>query len=286
MTASTQDPEDQIIEETEVEATQEETKEEVAETEEVKVAEEKATEEVVAEEGADQKHKNRESTSEKAKKSMATRGEKGLTKEGKVERVLDPLRKRGKKYREVFAKIDRSKTYSIEEAVALVKETSTSKFDSAIELHVKVKADGARGNIILPNGNGKTKKVAVADDATIEQISLGKIDFDVLLATPAQMPKLAKFAKVLGPKGLMPSPKAGTVTDDVEKAIQEISGGRIEYRADKNKVVHLSIGKASFNDEKIVENYRAIEAILIGYKIATISLASTMGPSVRVALTK
>lgn len=301
MAKSDHDPLDQIADENETLEMQEET---VVEAEEVKSAEDSAVNtdnavaveasealevsEEVAEEVVDveKKHKSRESTSEKAKKSMAARVEKGLTKEGTPERVLDPLRKRGKKYREVFAKIEKMKLYSIEEAIALVKETSTSKFDSAIEMHIKVKGDGVRGTVVLPNGNGKTKKVAVADDNVIEQISLGNIDFDVLLATPAQMPKLAKFAKVLGPKGLMPSPKAGTVTDDIEKAMQEISGGRIEYRADKNKVVHLSIGKASFSDAQILENYKVIEQVLFAHKIVTISLASTMGPGVKVSLTK
>ncbi|HSI21045.1 MAG TPA: 50S ribosomal protein L1 [Verrucomicrobiae bacterium] len=185
-----------------------------------------------------------------------------------------------------MSKAEKNKVYSLEEGVALVKELSFSKFDGAVEAHIKVKGDAVRGTVVLPHGTGKTKKVAVADDATIEAIAAGKLDFDVLLATPAQMPKLAKFAKVLGPKGLMPSPKAGTVTDDIEKVKNEISGGRVEYRADKTGVIHLSIGRLSFKDEQLVENFRTIEAALGSAKVVTVSLAPTMGPGIKVQFGK
>jgi len=241
--------------------------------------------EMVAEEVAANKHKNRESTSEKAKKSnRQSTSEKAKEAEEAKKKALDPLRLRGKNYRTKVALVDKAKLYSVEEAIALVKELSTSKFDGSLELHAKVKGENIRGTISLPNGNGKTRKVAVATDEVIEKIAAGTLDFDVLLATPAQMPKLAKYAKVLGPKGLMPSPKAGTVTDDIEKVTAEISGGRVEYRADKSGVVHMSIGKLSFSTEKLVENYRSIEAILLAAKVVSISLAPTMGPGVKVSL--
>ncbi|MBU6389531.1 hypothetical protein KGQ71_03375, partial [Patescibacteria group bacterium] len=179
----------------------------------------------------ERKHKTRESTSEKAKRAALERTKKGQSAEPVSAQVLDPLRLRGKKYRAKVALVDKNKAYAIEEAVTLVQQLSFSTFDGAVEAHFKVKADTARGTVTLPHGTGKTRKVAVADDETIEAIANGKLDFDVLLATPAQMPKLAKYAKLLGPKGLMPSPKAGTVTDDIEKVSSEISGGRIEYRA-------------------------------------------------------
>ena len=246
-------------------------------------AEEKALEEELAAIEPEQKHKNRESTSEKAKKAAVKRAEKGLSPD-QPKKQLDPLRLRGKKYRDAAKLVEPNKHYSIEEAVALVKKTSTSKFDGSVELHAKVKGEGFRGTISLPHGIGKTKKVAVADDATIEAIANGKLNFDVLVATPAQMPKLAKYAKVLGPKGLMPSPKAGTVTDDIEKVTKEISGGRMEYRADKNGVIHMSIGKISFKDEQLVENFKAMEAILMAAKVSSLSLAPTMGPGVKVQL--
>jgi large subunit ribosomal protein L1 len=235
-----------------------------------------------APEEVQEKKKNRESTSEKAKKAAAARAEAGIT-EVSRKKQLDPLRNRGKKYREMAKLVDKSKLYSLEEAVELAQKTSMSKFDGAIELHIKVKAEGVRGTVVLPHGTGKTKKVAVADDATLEALAAGKMDFDILLATPAQMPKLAKFAKVLGPKGLMPSPKAGTVTDDIEKVSSEIGGGRVEYRVDKNGVIHLSVGRVSFKKEQLVENIQTILALLTSAKVQTISVSATMGMGVRVA---
>jgi large subunit ribosomal protein L1 len=149
-----------------------------------------------------------------------------------------------------------------------------------------VKGEAVRGTVVLPHGTGKTKKVAVADEETIEAIAAGKLDFDVLLATPAQMPKLAKYAKLLGPKGLMPSPKAGTVTDDIEKVKGEISGGRVEYRADKTGVIHLGIGRLSFTTAQLVENFQTIETALGNTKVVTVSLAPTMGPGLKVQFAK
>lgn len=250
-------------------------------TEEVVAPAVEATEDVAKEEIAPEKKKNRESTSEKAKKAAAARAEAGIT-EVSRKKQLDPLRNRGKKYREMVKLVDRSKSYPLEEAVALAQKASMSKFDGAMELHIKVRAEGVRGTVVLPHGTGKTKKVAVADDATLEALAAGKMDFDILLATPAQMPKLAKYAKVLGPKGLMPSPKAGTVTDDIERVSKEIGGGRVEYRVDKNSVIHLSVGRVSFKTEQLVENIQTILALLTSAKVQSISVAPTMGPGVRV----
>lgn len=238
-----------------------------------------------ATEALDRKHKNRESTSEKSKRATTERVEKGQKAEPIATKQLDPLRLRGKKYRASVAEVDKARLYTVEEAMELVKKTSYAAFDSAVEFHAKVKTEGVRGTVTLPHGTGKSKKVAVADDATLEAIAAGKFEFDVLIATPAQMPKLAKFAKVLGPKGLMPSPKAGTVTDDVERVRNEIGGGRIEYRLDKTGVLHAAIGRTSFTVEQLTENYHALEAVLSNAKIQSISLASTMGPGVKVKLT-
>jgi large subunit ribosomal protein L1 len=239
-----------------------------------------ATHETVA------KKKNTESTGEKAKRAAAERAAKGLSAEPVSVKKLDPLRLRGKKYRVVAAKVDKNKVYSLEDGITLVKEVSTSKFDGSLELHIKVKGEAVRGTVVLPHGTGKTKKVAVADEETIEAIAAGKLDFDVLLATPAQMPKLAKYAKLLGPKGLMPSPKAGTVTDDIEKVKGEISGGRVEYRADKTGVIHLGIGRLSFTTAQLVENFQTIETALGNTKVVTVSLAPTMGPGLKVQFAK
>ncbi len=265
--------------------------EEILDAGEVTPAEESAinTDTEVALEATEEaapKKKNRESTSEKAKKAAATRVAKGLSAEPLATKQLDPLRVRGKKYRAVVLKVDKNKVYTLAEGIALAKELSTSTFDGALEVHIKVKGDAVRGTIVLPHGTGKTKKVAVADDATIEAIAAGKLEFDVLLATPAQMPKLAKYAKLLGPKGLMPSPKAGTVTDDIEKVRGEIGGGRVEYRADKTGVIHLSIGRLSFKDEQLVENFQMLENALGLGKIVTVSIAPTMGPGLKVQFGK
>ena len=258
---------------------------ETKEDEEMAELEEEAE---LVDEAIERKHKNRESTSEKAKKSAGRQStsEKAKISQAEQQRLLDPLRLRGKKYRASVALVDKHKEYTLEEALELVKQTSTASFDAAVELHVKTKGENVRGTAILPHGTGKTRKVAIANDETIEAIAAGKLDFDVLLATPAQMPKLAKYAKVLGPKGLMPSPKAGTVTDDLDKAAAEIGGGRVEYRADKNGVVHLGIGRVSFSADKLAENYKVIELALVNAKIVSVSIASTMGPGIRVQLTK
>lgn len=236
----------------------------------------------------DKKHKNRESTSEKAKKAAIERVAKGeaVSEGGAPTKKLDPLRNRGKNYKTKLGLVVKTNEYSVEEAMELVKQTSYSKFTGAVEMHIKVRGDSVRGTIVLPHGNGKTKKVAVADDDTLEAIAAGKIDFDVLIATPAQMPKLAKYAKILGPKGLMPSPKAGTVTEDIEGVRKEIAGGRIEYRADKTKAVHMSIGKTSFTVEQLVENYKVVETILLSQKIMSITVCATQGPGIKVKFAK
>lgn len=279
------DPLDQNAEEAELEA------EEIAsvtDTGEVQPAEEaavnidtevarEATEKTAEtdEELVSKRKSKRQSTSEKAKLAMAEKA-----------RRLDPLRLRGKKYRAKFALIVPGKAYPAEEALDLAKQVSVTSFDGAIELHCQVKSDTLRGTVSLPHGSGKTKKVAVATDEVIEEIAAGKLNFDVLLATPTQMSKLSKYAKLLGPKGLMPSPKAGTVTEEIEKVSAEIQGGRVEYRADKNGVVHLSIGRVSFPTEALLENYKVLEQVLTSAKIISMSVSPTMGPGIRIAIGK
>lgn len=229
----------------------------------------------------EKKHKTRESTSEKAKKAAAEREAAGLSAKNSKKK-LDPLRLRGKKYRLAVKDLDKTLVYPLAEAVEVLKKHAYAGFDASVDLHVKVKTENVRGTVTLPNGSGKTKKVALATDEVIEQIAAGKLDFDVLLATPAQMPKLARYAKLLGPKGLMPSPKAGTVTSEPEKIQAEISGGRIEYRGDKNNVVHLSVGRVSFESAKLVENIQAILQALISAKVQSVSVAPTMGPGIKI----
>ncbi|MBR5799838.1 MAG: 50S ribosomal protein L1 [Lachnospiraceae bacterium] len=229
------------------------------------------------------------------------------------------MMKHGKKYNEVAKQVDRSVAYEPAEAVALAKKTAVAKFDETIEVHIRTGCDGRhaeqqiRGAVVLPNGTGKTVKVLVfakgdkvneaeaagADyvggDELIPKIqNEGWLDFDVVVATPDMMGVVGRLGKVLGPKGLMPNPKAGTVTMDVTKAINDIKAGKIEYRLDKSNIIHCPIGKASFTEEKLQENFTALmEAIvkakpsaLKGQYLRSITLTSTMGPGVKVNTAK
>ena len=227
--------------------------------------------------------------------------------------------KHGKKYNETAKLVDRATQYEPAEAIALVKKTAVAKFDETVEIHIRTGCDGRhaeqqiRGAVVLPNGTGKTVKVLVfakgdkvneaeaagADyvggDELIPKIqNEGWLDFDVVVATPDMMGVVGRLGKVLGPKGLMPNPKAGTVTMDVTKAINDIKAGKIEYRLDKNNIIHCPIGKVSFSEEKLEENFRALmEAILKakpsalkGQYLRSVTLASTMGPGVKVSTLK
>lgn len=225
------------------------------------------------------------------------------------------MKKRSKKYTEAMSKIEKNKIYSKEEAVKLVKETSTSSFDGSVEVAMRLNLDTKkaeqqlRGAVVLPKGTGKTKKVLViakgdkatqAKDAGADYVGdvdmLEKIekenwfDFDVMIATPDMMPLLGKLGRVLGPKGLMPNPKTGTVTLDVAKAVEEVKAGRVEYRTDSFGNIHGIIGKVSFSDEDLLANLgvfvshimRIKPSTVKGEYIKNISIASTMGPGIRV----
>lgn len=227
--------------------------------------------------------------------------------------------KHGKKYNEAAKLVDRTVFYEPAEAIALAKKTAVAKFDETIEAHIRTGCDGRhaeqqiRGAVVLPNGTGKTVKVLVfakgdkvaeaeaagADyvggDELIPRIqNEGWLDFDVVVATPDMMGVVGRLGKVLGPKGLMPNPKAGTVTMDVTKAINDIKAGKIEYRLDKTNIVHVPVGKASFTEEQLQQNFDALmEAIvkakpsaLKGQYLRSITLTSTMGPGVKVSVAK
>ena len=227
--------------------------------------------------------------------------------------------KHGKKYNEAAKLVDRATLYDPADAVALVKKTAGAKFDETVEIHIRTGCDGRhaeeqiRGAVVLPNGTGKTVKVLVfakgdkvneaeaagADYVGGEELipkiqNDGWLDFDVVVATPDMMGVVGRLGKVLGPKGLMPNPKAGTVTMDVTKAIADIKAGKIEYRLDKQNIIHCPIGKASFSEEKLNENFDALmEAIkkakpssLKGQYLRSVTLSSTMGPGVKVNVMK
>ena len=226
--------------------------------------------------------------------------------------------KRSKKYQEASKLIEKSKVYEIDEALELINKLPKAKFDESVELHVKLGVDSkqadqqVRGTVVLPNGTGKTKKVLVlakGDKATAAEeagadyvgeedmiakiVSEGWLDFDAIVATPDMMPVLGRAAKILGPKGLMPNPKAGTVTVDTAKAVKDIKAGKVEYRLDKNNIIHASIGKVSFGEAKIKENLMTLlEAIIKakpaaakGQSIKSISVSTTMGPGLSVNTT-
>ena len=222
--------------------------------------------------------------------------------------------KHGKKFREAAAKVDRAALYTPLEAVKLVKELSGAKFDETVEAHFRLgvdtrKADqNIRGSISLPHGTGKTVRVAVfaegaqaeqaaeagadviGSDELIAQIQKGEINFDAAIATPMMMAKVGRIGKILGPRGLMPNPKLGTVTMDVAKMVSELKAGRVEYRADRFGICHVPLGKVSFDEQKLVENYAALYTEILRVKpasakgkyVKSISVSSTMGPGVKV----
>ena len=223
--------------------------------------------------------------------------------------------KRGKKYVEAAKAVDRANLYETEEAISLVKKTAVAKFDETIEAHIRTGCDGRhadqqiRGAVVLPHGTGKKVRILVfAKDAKAEEAKAAGADFvggeelipkiqnenwfefDVVVATPDMMGVVGRLGRVLGPKGLMPNPKAGTVTMDVTKAIQEIKAGKIEYRLDKTNIIHVPVGKASFTEEQLTDNFQTLidainkvrPAAVKGQYLKSVTLTSTMGPGVKV----
>ena len=211
-------------------------------------------------------------------------------KEGKKKKVSGP-RQHGKKYQEAAKLVDKNKSYSLPEALKLVKLTSITKFDGTVELHLNInpltlgdKKD-IRGSLTLPHGTGKQVRVAVADDKIIEEITAGKINFDILVAHPSMMPKLAKVARVLGPKGLMPNPKTGTVTTDIDKRVKELSTGQVNYKSEPdNPIIHMAVGKVSFEEKQLTENIEAVLTAMGKNKLVKVTIATTMGPGITLAL--
>ncbi|MBR2753609.1 50S ribosomal protein L1 [Candidatus Saccharibacteria bacterium] len=224
------------------------------------------------------------------------------------------MERRGKKYQEAAKLIDKTKIYSLKDAIDLAIKSNPAKFDASVEIHARLGVDprqadqNIRTTLVLPNGNGKSVKVAVfapidicktakaagadiaEDEEFLKQLDKGIIDFDVLISTPQYMPKLGKYARLLGPKGLMPNPKAGTVTMDVEKAVKESKAGKIEYRVDKQAIVHIGVGKVSFGTDKLIQNAEAFfnslkaqkPASLKGSYVKSVFITTTMGPSIQI----
>jgi len=236
------------------------------------------------------------------KEAKEERKASGEVVEAKPKAPVKPARprseRRGKQFRKSAEQIEKGKAYGLEEAVKLAKSTSHVRFDATVELHANLGVDprhadqNIRDNLVLPAGTGKTVKVVVADDALLTQLEKGLIEFDVLVATPAFMPKLSKYARLLGPRGLMPNPKSGTVTNDVDKAVAEAQAGRVEYRIDSTGIIHLGVGKVSFSEPQLLENVQAVLASLKANKPSGLKgnyfnsmyLTTSMGPSVKVDL--
>jgi large subunit ribosomal protein L1 len=220
------------------------------------------------------------------------------------------LERRGKKFREVAKLIEKDKVYPLSDALELAVKTNPAKFDASVELHVNLNVDprqsdqNVRDTLVLPAGTGKTVRIAVFTDdkvagadvsgvePIIEMLEKGRLDFDVLISTPANMPKLGKYARVLGPRGLMPNPKSGTVTTDVSKALNEARAGRVEYRVDSTGIIHLGIGKVSAGKDNLLKNAEAVIASIRSNKPASVKnvyikavhVTTTMGPSIRTSI--
>lgn len=281
----------------------------VTETQAVEVADEKAT----AKAGKRSAKSLREAEEQEAKEERKLEAAEDAE---KPKQHANPTRSRlerqGKKFQDVAKLVEKDKAYTIKEAIALATKTSPVKFDASVELHVNLNVDprhadqNIRTNLVLPAGTGKTVKVAVFDDAKVEgadlqgveeitkQLEKGEMNFDILIATPANMAKLGKFARALGPRGLMPNPKSGTVTTDTAKAVREAKAGRVEFRVDSTGIVHLAVGKVSFGDAKLAQNIQAVFASLKAAKPASVKgiyvkaihLSTTMGPSINVAVSE
>lgn len=192
---------------------------------------------------------------------------------------------RGKKYAHAATQVDPKKNYSLQEAVKILKSIKYTSFDESVELHMNVTEEGLKGEIALPHSIGKTVRVAIVDDKLLDQLANGKIEFDILVTHPSFMPKLARFAKVLGPKGLMPNPKAGTISPKPEEVAKKFEGGLMKWKGEaKFPLVHQMIGKLSADDKNLVENAEAFIAAVGSSKIKSVFIKSTMSPSLQVSL--
>lgn len=293
---------------------------EVKATEKPEVAQEVKEETKTAKAGKRSEKSLKEAEEKAAKEERKAKGDTTPQEgaEAKVAQRQNPTRsrleRRGKSYRKLAEQIDKGKTYSLKDAVALAAKTSVGKFDGTIELHVNLNVDprqadqNLRGTVTLPHGTGKTIRVAAfvdanqvdaakkagaeiaGEEAILAMLDKQQLDFDVLVSTPQMMPKLGKYARVLGPRGLMPNPKSGTVAANPAKAIEEAKAGRVEYRVDKQSIVHLGVGKKSFSAANLYENAKAVmdalnaskPASVKGALVKSIAISSTMGPGIKV----
>lgn len=213
-----------------------------------------------------------------------------IKKEPEQQKKIKPIKKHGKKYRKIKEKIEKNKTYQVSEAIELIKDLSKTNFDPTLELHLRLdkKVENFRGVVNFPAGTPKSKKVLEIDDKNIDEVikkvKSGKIDFDVMVAVPSVMPKLVVLAKVLGPKGMMPNPKNGTVSENVKKAADDFRSGKVEFKADKGNNLHFALAKVSYSQDKINQNFEAVlSAVPVG-RVVSAYMNATMGPSIKLKI--
>ncbi len=240
---------------------------------------------------ADARRQTKDSKKAKPDSDVVDSTETSEEPKAKKEKKVVKAKTRSKQYVEKASLVDKTKLYSVTDAISLVKQTSFSKFDGTMELHINLNPQmlgdkkDLRGNVSLPHGTGKEVRVAIADEKIIAEIEQGVFDFDILVAHPTMMPKLAKVARVLGPKGLMPNPKNGTVSPDPEKRAKELSTGQVNYKTEPDQpILHMIVGKVSFSDKKLEENIAAVFKSIGTSKIYRATLTPTMGPGVKLAV--
>lgn len=208
----------------------------------------------------------------------------GKTKKEEEKKKVKPAKKRGQKYQQALKKVDRKKLYPIADAVKLLKVVSISKFNGSVDIHLLTKKTDLKGEIEFPHNTGKKQNIRIADEELLKELEKGKINFTTLIASPAMMPKLAKYARVLGPRGLMPNPKAGTITDKPEEFIKKLSG-KIQFKTEqKAPLIHLSIGKVDFPEKSLVENFKAIIKAIERKNILKAVISPSMGPGIKIDL--
>lgn len=241
--------------------------------EKAQVAEEKEEEKVVAapEESVETQQPEQPEQPQPAKQPKKAKKEKFIR-----------TKTESKRHKENQTVVSKNQTYNPDQALEALKKFKKSKFDETVELHINVKEKGISGQVTLPHGTGKTLRILVADETIINDVSKGKINFDILIATPSMMPQLAKVARVLGPRGLMPNPKNGTITDKPEEAIKKLSAGLISYKTEAAApIIHVAVGKISFEDNKLKDNMKALLSSIGVTNISSVTLKSTMSPAIK-----
>lgn len=247
-----------------------ETPEDITTTEDVKTIDETVKTSESAQQNADSDNTGSVKKEKKAKK------EKFAKQAQKIE---------SKRHKENLSIVSKTQTYTLTQALEALMKFKKSKFDETVELHINTKEKGISGQVTLPHGTGKTLKIKIADETILAEVAKGKIDFDVLVATPSMMPNLAKVARILGPRGLMPNPKNGTITDKPEDAVKKLSGGQINYKTESDaKIIHAIVGKVSFEENKLTENINTFLDSVGKPNIVNVTLKSTMSPGIRIVL--